>query len=99
MKKKLEELTINIIKNAQDIVAENAAEIIGHNLNKSLSLELLSVTKIVSGKVITEMGLIDRKWIVIGDYIIDPVLAIEMSASEGFVFNVEFDKVNQYIWF
>ncbi|MBC5851172.1 hypothetical protein [Vibrio metschnikovii] len=99
MKKKLEELTINIIKNTQDIVAENAAEIIGHNLNKSISLELLSVTKIVSGKVITEMGLIDRKWIVIGDYIIDPVLAIEMSASEGFVFNVEFDKVNQYIWF
>ncbi len=99
MKKKLEELTINIIKNAQDIVAENAVEIIGHNLNKSLSLELLSVTKIVSGKVITEMGLIDRKWIVIGDYIIDPVLAIKMSASEGFVFNIEFDKVNQYIWF
>ncbi|MGI2918666.1 hypothetical protein [Vibrio parahaemolyticus] len=99
MKKKLEELTINIIKNAQEIVVENAAEIIEHNLNKSLSLELLSVTKIVSGKVITEMGLIDRKWIVIGDYIIDPVLAIEMSASEGFVFNIEFDKVNQYIWF
>ncbi|AXX63391.1 hypothetical protein J8A87_23180 [Vibrio parahaemolyticus] len=99
MKKKLEELTINIIKNAQDIVAENAAEIIGYNLKKSLSLELLSVMKIVSGKVITEMGLIDRKWIVIGDYIIDPVLAVEVSTTEGFVFNVEFDKVNQYIWF
>lgn len=99
MKKHLETITIDIIKNAQLNASEHAAEIIVNNLKEILTLDVLSLTKIVSGKVITDTGLINRKWIVVGDYIIDPILAIEGSCSKAFVFNIEFDKVNQYIWF